>query len=118
MQSYIPSTTPCELPARLVALAPSVEPRIIALFGSIADLGRSADRSITVADIAVSRRHALVVRADGIYLLQDAGSTNGTFLNGERLAAPRPLQHGDLIGLGQDAPHLRFIGPGRASTSW
>ncbi len=54
-------------------------------------------------DDAVSRRHAEVVRRDDGYYLVDAGSTNGTMLNGEMLPpqAERKLAHGDRIRVGE-----------------
>ncbi len=54
-------------------------------------------------DDAVSRRHAEVVRRDDGYYLVDAGSTNGTMLNGETLPsqAERRLAHGDRIRVGE-----------------
>jgi hypothetical protein len=51
----------------------------------------------------VSRRHARIhLRDDGVYI-EDQGSTNGTFINGERLFPSRlyPLEHGDMLQLGQ-----------------
>ncbi|MCX7854155.1 MAG: FHA domain-containing protein, partial [Caldilineales bacterium] len=47
-------------------------------------------------------------RPDG-YWLADLGSANGTFVNGERLAGPRRLADGDLVGLGGPEPLLRFL---------
>jgi hypothetical protein len=106
-----PAAAPAGRPARLVALAPGVSPPGLALVAVDVGLGRNLRQAVVVADPAVSRRHARVVREGGAYRLEDAGSTNGTFVNGERLAAPRALADGDRIGLGREAPHLRFVGP-------
>jgi MFS family permease len=57
-------------------------------------------------DPAVERLHARIVRQGDRFLLSDAGSVGGTFVNGERLAAPRPLRSGDLIRVGGSI--LRF----------
>lgn len=56
-------------------------------------------------DDAVSRRHAEVIRRGGEYYVTDAGSTNGTLLNGEKLPPheQRLLAHGDLIHVGERA---------------
>ena len=39
-------------------------------------------------------------RQDGDYLLEDLGSTNGTYLNGKRMSAPAPLRRGDRVQAG------------------
>lgn len=51
----------------------------------------------------VSRKHALIVKRDGVLHLMDNRSSNGTFLNEQRLIAeqPRVLRHGDDIRLGR-----------------
>ena len=64
-------------------------------------IGRDISNDVVIADADISRKHArLVLQGEG-YLLEDLGSTNGTFLNGERLTAPQTLQPGDLIRLGE-----------------
>jgi pSer/pThr/pTyr-binding forkhead associated (FHA) protein len=53
-------------------------------------------------DPEISRRHARVTRGEGGRLtIEDLGSANGTFVNGDRLDAPRPLEPGDVIRVGQ-----------------
>jgi len=64
-------------------------------------IGREVSNDVVITDADISRKHArLVLQGEG-YLLEDLGSTNGTFLNGERLTAPKKLQPGDLIRLGE-----------------
>jgi hypothetical protein len=64
-------------------------------------LGRGKAASIRLADRLASARHARVAPdGDGI-ILEDLGSTNGTFLNGVQLSAPAALQSGDHIRLGE-----------------
>jgi pSer/pThr/pTyr-binding forkhead associated (FHA) protein len=48
-------------------------------------LGRHPDSDIFLDDVTVSRRHALVTRADGSYLVADVGSLNGTYVDHERV---------------------------------
>ena len=48
----------------------------------------------------ISREHAIVWSREGQVWLRDAGSVNGTFLNGDRLSAAQPLRDGDRIGIG------------------
>lgn len=64
-------------------------------------VGRDLQNDIVVADVEVSRRHARLIRqADGSYLIEDLGSTNGTFVNGRRVAGQQALKRGDVIMLG------------------
>ena len=64
-------------------------------------IGRDPGVDLTIPSPAVSRRHARLVRDGGEYAVEDLGSSNGTFLNGERLIARRILKSGDQIRLGQ-----------------
>lgn len=67
----------------------------------ITTLGRDVATDIVVGDPEVSRQHARLTRTPGGYVLEDLGSTNGVFVNGERLDSPRVLNTGDLIGLSE-----------------
>lgn len=72
-------------------------------------IGRGEESDVFLPDSMLSRRHAEVERRDdGCYLI-DLGSTNGTFLNGERIIGERRLRHGDLIALGDS--RLLFSDP-------
>src|SRR5258706_2259489 len=66
-------------------------------------VGRKADNDITIPEESASRRHAeLALNPEGNALvLKDLGSTNGTFVNRERLNQPRRLVNGDDIRIGQ-----------------
>jgi ABC-type multidrug transport system ATPase subunit/pSer/pThr/pTyr-binding forkhead associated (FHA) protein len=64
-------------------------------------IGRDPNVDLTIPSPAVSRRHARLTRQGEGYLLEDLGSSNGTFLNGERLGEPRLLKSGDQVRLGQ-----------------
>lgn len=63
-------------------------------------LGRDADATVSVDDDGVSRRHAQIVLHNGGYELEDLGSTNGTFVDGERVEGLRTLEDGCRIHLG------------------
>jgi DNA-binding response OmpR family regulator len=99
------------IPARLLALADDVQPGDVALDSEACSLGRAATCRVVIARPMVSRLHAVVAPEGPRYLLRDAGSANGTFVNGERLAEPRLLADGDALGLGSPAPVLRFVDP-------
>jgi hypothetical protein len=63
-------------------------------------IGRASDVEVPVEALAVSRRHARIVRREGGFFLEDAGSTNGTFFHGQRLTRPVPLTPGDTFQIG------------------
>lgn len=65
-------------------------------------MGRDVSNDIVLADTEVSRQHARISRTPSGFVFEDLGSTNGSFINGERLLAPRVLKAGDLIGLGEN----------------
>jgi FHA domain len=55
---------------------------------------------VNLMDQEVSRRHAAIRSADGSFAIGDLGSTNGTFVNDERITGARVLSHGDTVRLG------------------
>jgi pSer/pThr/pTyr-binding forkhead associated (FHA) protein len=64
-------------------------------------LGRDLSNDIVINDPEVSRRHAhLILQGDG-YIIEDLGSTNGTFIRGQRLAAPTVLRPDETITIGE-----------------
>lgn len=65
-------------------------------------IGRSAPAGLIIAHPEISRRHARLVYQQGRYMLEDLGSSNGTFLNGQRLQAPQLLANGAEIQLGSE----------------
>src|SRR5919109_1451739 len=69
------------------------------LFGG-ASLGRSTDADVRIEDRYASQIHARIYSRGGSYYVEDMNSTNGTFLNGDRLEAPVELQHLDRIQIG------------------
>lgn len=64
-------------------------------------IGRDASNSITINDAEISRKHSRLSFQGGKYVLEDLGSTNGTFVNGQRLAGPVVLKPGDVVSLGE-----------------
>jgi adenylate cyclase len=63
-------------------------------------LGRHPRNTHQVLDRVVSKEHCHIELIDGRYVLKDLGSLNGTYVNGERVAADRPLDPGDEITIG------------------
>ncbi len=78
-------------------------------------IGRDPHNDIAISDPQISRQHARIVRQDNLMVLEDVGSTNGTFANGVRLTGPHALTNGDVVGLG-DAVTLTYYGSGSAMT--
>jgi hypothetical protein len=73
-------------------------------------IGREAANELVVSDADVSRKHARFILQGNTYLVEDLGSTNGTFVNGERIAAPVMLVSGDVVQLG-DAVEMIYETP-------
>lgn len=69
--------------------------------GDSLKIGRSSDCQLILDDDYVSTRHARIFRTDGGYLVEDLGSTNGTYLNNERLAQARPFTTSDTLRIGR-----------------
>lgn len=76
--------------------------RTYPLEGSELSIGREAACTIAINDAEVSRKHARMVWKDDGYVLEDFGSTNGTFVNGTRINTPHSLQAGELVTLGEN----------------
>ena len=74
---------------------------VYALDSDQLSIGRDSSNEIAVNDAEVSRRHARLTFQGGKYVLEDMGSTNGTFVNGQRLTGPRVLKSGEVISLGE-----------------
>ncbi len=91
---------------------PGQDPRRFEFEGEALSIGRSARNDLVIEDPSLSRSHArLEVRGDG-YQLEDLGSMNGTFLNGDPVHGPRPLRASDKVQLGNVVLELD---PGRKS---
>ena len=60
-------------------------------------LGRSPDCEVVLDVAAVSRRHAVVTREADQFFIEDMGSRNGTFVNGQRVLDRAPLRDGDQV---------------------
>jgi pSer/pThr/pTyr-binding forkhead associated (FHA) protein len=97
-------------PARLVVLA---GPRVgleVPVTEHEVTIGRGAENLVVLPDISVSRRHALLRRENGGYVLLDQASGNGTRLNGKSVTRS-PLRSGDRIALGDSI--VEFVDPTR-----
>ncbi len=82
-----------------------------ALQAKVIVLGRSNDCHVIIDDRQTSRHHARITQTEDGYVLEDLGSKNGTFLNGQLLTAPTVLKDGDEIGIAF-AAKLAFVDTG------
>jgi FHA domain len=64
-------------------------------------IGRGESMDVVIDNVSVSRRQAELREAAGAWTIRDLGSSNGTFLNGQRLTAEQPLRPGDEISFGK-----------------
>ena len=65
-------------------------------------IGREPNNLISINDAEVSRKHAKLILQNSLFVIQDLGSTNGTFINGQRITSPVVLKPGDTITLGEN----------------
>src|SRR5690606_38274825 len=75
--------------------------QIYELNKGIVTLGRDITNDIVINDPEVSRHHCRLTQGGAGYTIEDLGSTNGTFVNGQRLTGPRLLSHNVMVGLGE-----------------
>lgn len=75
--------------------------QIYPLDKGIVTLGRDITNEIVINDPEVSRHHCRLTQGGGGFTIEDLASTNGTFVNGQRLTGARPLSPGDMVGLGE-----------------
>jgi hypothetical protein len=97
-QGQVPET---ELDPRLVVeRAPGHVPGMEYEVGEGAIMGRGDQAEIRLEDPFASSRHARLIRQGAVIVIEDMGSTNGTYLNEELLSGPQPLHPGDRVRIG------------------
>lgn len=80
-------------------------------------IGRSSRAGLAVLDPLLSREHARLYRGEKDWVIEDLGSHNGTFLNGEKLDSPKAIRPGDVMGLGATTVSIRSADAIRSSIS-
>ena len=85
--------------ARLMITGEGRPPASFALAPGETLLGRAPESTLVLEGDGMSRRHARITWEAGQFRVEDLGSKNGTFVNGERLESARYLQHGDTVAL-------------------
>jgi serine phosphatase RsbU (regulator of sigma subunit)/pSer/pThr/pTyr-binding forkhead associated (FHA) protein len=86
--------------ARLVTLKGPNASREFVLDQDSMVIGRQTDSAICLESQAVSRHHARIVCQDGLFFIEDLGSSNGTYINGARIRERVPLTENDTLQLG------------------
>jgi serine phosphatase RsbU (regulator of sigma subunit) len=79
-------------------------------------IGRQSDCAVCLDDPAVSRRHARILHQGDHLVVEDLGSSNGTFLNGNRIAGRQLLKEDDTLQIGPYVLTLRFDAPPQTTT--
>jgi len=87
-------------PRLIVERAPGHTPGMEYDVGHGAVMGRGDQAEIRLEDPFASSRHARLTPQGGIVVIEDLGSTNGTYLNEELLSGPQPLHQGDRVRIG------------------
>lgn len=111
----IPSAAPpmpdIEVIARITQMHGTREvPLVFKPGGKRLNVGRASDNELMLNDASVSKIHAaLLMSTEGTLLVADTGSTNGTFINGRRIAygESRLIEDGDVVGFGDVEVRLR-----------
>ena len=88
-----------EGPAELLGVQVPLDGRVV--------IGRAPDADLVLGDDFVSTHHAAIAPADGAFVIEDLGSTNGTMLNGHTLHQPTRLAPGDVVEIGRVSMEVR-----------
>jgi len=95
-------------PSKLVVSEGTLTGTTVALQGQTVTLGRAHDSTIVLDDDYASSRHARIYPdRDGQWIVEDLGSTNGTYLDRTRLTTPTPIPLGAPIRIGKTVIELR-----------
>jgi pSer/pThr/pTyr-binding forkhead associated (FHA) protein len=102
-----PSVTPTQPQAAplasLLVRSGAMKGRRLAVKVPVVNIGRADFNDVVISDPSVSTSHAKLQRRDDIWMLSDLGSTNGTFVEGERLSGEVPLGPGTTVKFGEVA---------------
>ncbi len=95
-------------PSKLVVTEGTLSGTTVALQAQTITLGRAHDSTIVLDDDYASSRHARIYPdRDGQWIVEDLGSTNGTYLDRTRLTTPTPIPLGAPIRIGKTVIELR-----------
>jgi pSer/pThr/pTyr-binding forkhead associated (FHA) protein len=80
-------------------------------------IGRTPNNSIPLNDPSVSSRHAHITRTPEGFVVEDLGSRNGTFVNGDKVSGKHPLKDGDVLRFGKVVLTFNIAQEARAEAS-
>jgi pSer/pThr/pTyr-binding forkhead associated (FHA) protein len=92
---------------RLVVTEGALAGTTISLSEAPVTLGRADDSTLVLTDDYASSRHARLVPGEGAWLVEDLGSTNGTYLGSAKVTRPTPVPIGQPIRIGKTVLELR-----------
>jgi len=93
-------------PQSVVVHTDGAKPRTVKMAASMV-MGRAPECELLLEDTYVSQQHARIFGKNGSWYVEDLGSTNGTYVNDQKLAAPAMVQPGDRIRVGTTVVELR-----------
>jgi hypothetical protein len=92
---------------RLVVTEGALAGTAVTLTDAPVTLGRADDSTLVLTDDYASTRHARLVPGQGVWMVEDLGSTNGTYLSGQKVTRPTPVPIGQQIRIGKTVLELR-----------
>ncbi|HVE98541.1 MAG TPA: FHA domain-containing protein [Mycobacteriales bacterium] len=95
------------LPRQLVVTQGDLAGTTVALSEAPVTIGRSPDSTLVLTDDYASTHHARLVPRNGEWVVEDLGSTNGTYLDKSKVTAPTPVRVGGTIRIGKTVLELR-----------
>jgi pSer/pThr/pTyr-binding forkhead associated (FHA) protein len=93
--------------SQLIVTEGSLAGTRVALTGKPILIGRANDSTLVLTDDYASTRHARISETNGVWYLEDLGSTNGTYVGHNKVDGPVPLEAGVVIRIGRTAMELR-----------
>lgn len=94
-------------PTKLVVVQGERTGTVIDLTGVPITIGRANDATLVVTDDYASSRHARLFAQDGQWIVEDLGSTNGTYLGRTKVSRPMPVPPGVPVRIGKTVIELR-----------
>lgn len=94
-------------PTQLIVTEGALQGTRIGLTGAPVLIGRANDSTLVLTDDYASTRHARISLQDGMWLVEDLGSTNGTYLGQRKLDGPVPMEIGVPLRIGKTVLELR-----------
>jgi hypothetical protein len=102
-----PARSPRAVPQQLFVTEGALAGTALGLTDQQITIGRADDATLVLADDYASTRHARLFPQDGQWLVEDLGSTNGTYLDRQKVTAPTPVPIGVPIRIGKTVMELR-----------